>query len=156
MENQQVFDSRSEMPGGAPFGAPPALVFLLGACWYLHGCTDWRPRPFFIADSGEGDRRMTRRNSALTRHSSHRNKTPLFLTAIFSGALCAHAATTVVTNQTDQERRHARSTRIATIISFVLITILLAFPFLFHTNMTSDQLAFCGPCQCYKCKGWLK
>jgi len=55
---------------------------------------------FFIADSWEGDRRMTRRNSAFIRHTAYRNKIPLFLTAIFSGALCAHAATIVVTNRT--------------------------------------------------------
>jgi len=88
------------MLGGAPIGAPPDFVFLLRVLAGTFGEAWTGERAlFYRADSGEGDRRMTRSNSALKRHSSHRNKTALFLTALFSGALCAHAVTTVVTNQ---------------------------------------------------------
>jgi hypothetical protein len=42
------------------------------------------------------------------------------------------------------------------VIVMLVLAVGLALPYMFHTNMTSTQLAFCGPCQCYKCKGWFK
>lgn len=40
------------------------------------------------------------------------------------------------------------------IFLFVVVGPLL--PFFIHTKMTRMQLVVCGPCQCYKCRGWFQ